>query len=366
LTPGGRPLAPNMRFQLCGIIESARSEFYRAVVSSIASNARLARPASPATCRLRWRWRARPSGHVLGIWVLPHLETKPFSMFGGAHPSAILGSPADDPSALETMSSLPELDGALVVASGDDRFARHVELGVGNVLIYSAMTLASRKLLAGDFALPLPRRFRGDFGERRQQVVDDSPVVGLDLDGDGHAGGEGDDCVVDGHGGFVEGDGDGEHEGLLLAGGGRGSLGRVGGGGCVRERPLGLFLRDRGRGDLDDLAVQHAETGKGKGVDLDHGRLAELDEADVEIGDERLDLEPAAVWRDRGELLAGGDDLADRGHRRLLHDAVDRCREAGVRFARGGFGERLARFVRLARGVGELVLIVGEGLSGIS
>ena len=112
-----------------------------------------------------------------------------------------------------------------------------------------------------------------------------------------------------------------------------GGLSRVGGGGGVGERALGLFLGDSARGDLDDLAVQHAEAGEGEGVDLDHRRLAELDEADVEIGDERLDLKLAAVRRDRGELLAGGDDLADRGHRRLLHDAVDRRVKPGVRLA---------------------------------
>ena len=42
---------------------------------------------------------------------------------------------------------------------------------------------------------------------------------------------------------------------------------------------------------LNHFAVQHAEPGERKGVDLDHGVLAELDEADIEIGHQRLDLQ---------------------------------------------------------------------------
>ena len=44
---------------------------------------------------------------------------------------------------------------------------------------------------------------------------------------------------------------------------------------------------------LHHLAVQHAEAREREGVDLDRGLLAELDEADVEIGDQRLDLQRA-------------------------------------------------------------------------
>ena len=78
-------------------------------------------------------------------------------------------------------------------------------------------------------------------------------------------------ALVDLHRGFVERDRDREDEALGLTRGGRGRLGGVGGGGRVGEGPLGLFLGDRGRGDLHHLAVQHAEAGEGEGVDLDRG-----------------------------------------------------------------------------------------------
>ena len=135
-----------------------------------------------------------------------------------------------------------------------------------------------------------------------------------------------------------------------------GACALIGRGGGVGEGALGLLFRDGAGGDLDDLAVQRAEAGEGEGVDLDHGVLAGLDEADVEIGDERLDLKLAAVRRDHDELLAGGDDLADRGDGRLLNDAVDRRVKLGASEARSGLGERLTRLVGLARGFGELVL----------
>ena len=188
------------------------------------------------------------------------------------------------------------------------------------------------------------------------------PGVGLDLDGDGHARGERDAGPVDRHGVAVESDGDGEDEGLGLAGGGGGLLRRVGGGGRVGERALGLLLGDGARRDLDHPAVDDAEPGERERVDLDHRRLPELDEADVDVGHQRLDLKLAVRGRDHRELLAGRDHLADRRHRRLLHHAVDRGDEARALKARRRLGERLARLVPLARGVGELVLVVGDEL----
>ena len=41
----------------------------------------------------------------------------------------------------------------------------------------------------------------------------------------------------------------------------------------------------------DDLAVQRAEAGEGEGVELDRDVLADLDEADVHVGDQRFDLQ---------------------------------------------------------------------------
>ena len=137
---------------------------------------------------------------------------------------------------------------------------------------------------------------------------------------------------------------------------------RVGRRGGVGEGAFGVLLGDRGGGDVDDLAVQRAEAGEREGVDLDHRVLAGLDEADIEIGDQRLDLKLAADRRQHDELLAGGDDLADRGDGHLLNDAVGWRVKPSASEARVRLGERLTRFVRLARRVGELVLVVGDEL----
>ena len=59
-------------------------------------------------------------------------------------------------------------------------------------------------------------------------------------------------------------------------------------------------------------------------VDLDRRVLADLDEPDVEIGDERFNLQRSLVGRNDDQLLPGRHHLADSGHRHLLRDAVDR------------------------------------------
>ena len=65
----------------------------------------------------------------------------------------------------------------------------------------------------------------------------------------------------------------------------------VRGRGGVGERALGVLFGDgRGR-DFGDLAVEHAEPGEREGVNLDRDILAELDEADVGVSDQRLDLQ---------------------------------------------------------------------------
>ena len=108
--------------------------------------------------------------------------------------------------------------------------------------------------------------------------------------------------------------------------------------------------------------MQGAEAGEGEGVDLHDHRLADLDEADIEIGDQGDDLERALVRRDDEELLAGRDHLTDGRHRHLLDDAVDGRDEAGAGKVDLGLGDQLAGLVDPARGLGELVLVVGDGL----
>ena len=89
---------------------------------------------------------------------------------------------------------------------------------------------------------------------------------------------------------------------------------------------------------LTTLPCSAPKRAKREGVDLDHRVLAGLDEADIEVGHQRLDLKPAADRREHDELLAGGDDLPDRRHSHLLDDAVrgsikpaDRAKTAGIR-----------------------------------
>ena len=56
--------------------------------------------------------------------------------------------------------------------------------------------------------------------------------------------------------------------------------------------------------DADDLARQRAEARERKGVDLDDRILTDLDETDVEIGDQRLDLQRPLVGRHDQQLAA--------------------------------------------------------------
>ena len=61
-------------------------------------------------------------------------------------------------------------------------------------------------------------------------------------------------------------------------------------------------------------------------------------------------------------MLAGGDYLPDRRDRHLLDDSVDRGEQFCAREPRLGLRDGLPRFVGLAVGFAELVLVVGDEL----
>jgi hypothetical protein len=74
-----------------------------------------------------------------------------------------------------------------------------------------------------------------------------------------------------------------------------------------------------------DPAVDQSVAGKRKGVDLDFGFLADLDKADILIGDDRVDLDVAVRRHDAQQLLGRGHEAAQGMHRQTLDNPGDRC-----------------------------------------
>ena len=203
------------------------------------------------------------------------------------------------------------------------------------IALYESLIGRTSGRASGELALyTLPQRLGSDLGERRQQVVDDAAGVGSDFNGDGHTRGQRDGRVVDFHRGFVERHGHAGKTGNFP--------GLTGGSGAPleprwrsrwrwRRRALGVLLGDGcAEAMLTTSPCSAPKRVKGKSVDLDHRLLAGLDEADIEIGHERLDLEACRRSASgQQELLAGGDDLADRGDGHLLDHAVPLAHKAG-------------------------------------
>src|ERR1700736_3579260 len=64
-----------------------------------------------------------------------------------------------------------------------------------------------------------------------------------------------------------------------------------------------------------------------EGVDLDLSLLPRMDESDVAVRKHRLDLKATLARHHHGKGLRGRYHASHRMNRKLLHDAIDWCRQ---------------------------------------
>ena len=133
--------------------------------------------------------------------------------------------------------------------------------------------------------------------------------------------------------------------------------------GCgVGERTTSFLFVYGFRRYAQYMTMQRPEPREGKRVDLNRSLLTNLDETDVEICDQRLDLNRFTGRSDYHQLLTSRYDLPDGGDRHLLHGPIDRRNELRACETCFSFGQRLSRLVSFACSIAELVLIVGYEL----
>ena len=161
-------------------------------------------------------------------------------------------------------------------------------------------------------------------------------MAGFDFGGDGHAGGEGDDAVVDLHLRLVELDAGGVDK--LLPFGFAGVIfasGVPAAGWMNRFRRRAFRARWRPVRRISDLAVQQAVFGEVEGVDLDRRLLPRMHEADILVRDHRLDLQMAVGGHDGHQHLRRRHHAAFGMDGKLLHRALDRrCQRLQPEFLR--------------------------------
>src|SRR5262245_43753111 len=157
------------------------------------------------------------------------------------------------------------------------------------------------------------------FEQRREQITDNPALSRLNLDSDGHSGRQVHSLVLHLHLRAIERNARRVVQLLSfrLAGGflAAGSFAAVG----------LLVARNGVLGNPQHRAVEQPVAREVERIDLDLRRLAGLHEADVTVGDHRLDFQVALLRNEDQQGLRRGDDAADGVNSQLLYDAVDRC-----------------------------------------
>jgi hypothetical protein len=162
----------------------------------------------------------------------------------------------------------------------------------------------------------------------REQIIEDAALAGHDLGDDRHPGRQLERFAVDDEALLIEGDARGIDQLMgmldirrLVARGLR----------AVTARALRLRLVDRVVRDALDPAVDQPLAGERKGVDPDFSLLADLDKADILIGDHRIDLDLPVRRHNAQQLLGRRHDVPQDMHRQILHHAGNRRGEDQAR-----------------------------------